>query len=804
MNHLVPSQQPSPFGDGDRWEPPALRAAASPHEPAPVDMTRIVIAVRRRWWLVALCVLVAGLIAWYKVRHLPDRYTATAVIQLVDSRDALAGSLVKSDVERAPASNSTLSQVEIIGSRAVANAVLDSEPLGTRVSAVGFSNSLLSDVTVDERVPALRLQLFFTPAAVAVGPGDRQPVPYGQPISSGGVRFTVLHQPPDIEEGGLFVHARDDAIDDLLKDLEVLARKQTNIIDIRYTATDPLIAQRVVNRIAHVYQSINTRMAQQQLFRRRVFIQDQLGRTDAQLAEADRALSIFRNQQQAYNSQEKFKSQQSALVGLDVRRGELDGDRKMARDLLRKFQTGDEAARKTALSMLASAPEISGDRSPVPDLYRKLIDYQRTREELTSGPAGKANTHPDVQRLDTLIASTRTEMIAAAQAHVALLDARIAALDEVRNRDAGALGQLPAAEAAETRLQQNVDALRAQAATLRTEYQQAQIAEAAEVGQVEVVDLATTAEVSPSNGPRVILFALFLGLLGGSGLAMLLERADHTVKRRDEVEHSLRVPVLGTIPRIDENEVRQAVFPRLPSVRRKIPSSSRQLGVPTAIVAATGSPAAEAFRQLSTNLFYSRPDNPARRILITSPTEGDGKTSVAANLAIAFANQHHQVLLVDCDVYGKVHSLFQLPSSPGVSEVILDGVRPSDVLRPSGVAGLSVMTSGKIAEKTDDIIGSDRMRAMLNDMSKDFDMVLLDCSPILALADSTILSVNSDVVLLVVRAGHTAAAAAVESMRHLAAVGAHVAGVVLNDPDERSRYYGGYYYGYGYGVGKHL
>lgn len=802
MNSLVPSQPP-PSGNDNRWTPFATAATVS-HEPPPVDLARVGHAVRRRWWLVAASILVAGLIGWQKVRNLPDQYTSTAVIQLVDSRDALTGGLVKGGNDRGQPEASTLSQVEIIRSRAVASAVLDSEPLGTRVETIGFPNSALSEVAVDSRLSALRLHLFFAPTGVAVGPDDTHPIPYGQPVSTDGLHFIVQQKPADVKEGTLLVQSRDKTVDDLLRNMDVAARKQTNIIDIAYTNTDPEVAQRVVNRVARVYQEINTRLAQQQLFRRRVFIQDQLARTDAQLAEADRALSTFRNQQQAYNSQEKFKSQQSALVGLDVRREELDGDRKMASALLKKFQTGDAAGRKTALSMLASAPEISGDRSTVPDLYKKLVDYQRQRAELTSGPAGKADTHPDVQRLDTLISSAEGDLVGAAQAHIALLDARIAALDEIRNKDAGALGQLPAAEAAETRLQQNADALRAQAASLRTEYQQARIGEAAEVGQVEIVDLATNALVSPSNGARVVLFALFLGLLVGTGLAVLLERTDHTIKRRDEVEHSLRVPVLGTVPRIDADEAGPGRFPRLPGMTKKVPSSSRRSGARATVVAATGSPAAQAFRQLSTNLLYSRQGSPARRILITSPTEGDGKTSIAANLAIAFAQQRHRVLLVDCDVYGKVHGLFQLPSSPGVSEVVLDGLRPDDAVRPSGVPGLSVMTSGKVADKTNDIIGSERMRAMLNDLAADFDMVILDCSPILALADSTILSVNSDAVLLVVRTGHTAAAAATEAMRHLATVGANVSGVVLNDPDERARQYGGggYYYGYNYGYGR--
>lgn len=799
MNQLVPS--PENPTSGDRWNHIPPPSALLEREPNPVDLRRVLVDLRRRWWLVALITLVVGMAAWYEVLHRPNVYSASAVVQLVDSRDALTGGLVKDDPDRAQTIYGTLSQVEIIRSRAVANVVVDSEPLGLRVESNGFPDSILSAVNVDERVSTLEIPLAFTAAGVVVGSDGNARVPYGSPIHMAGVHFVVERLPSGRSQGTLLVRSRDDAVDDLLFKLDVEGRKQTNLIDIKYSTTDPVTAQRVVNRVARVYQEMNTRMAQQQLFRRRLFIQDQLARTDAQLAEADRALSTFRNRQQAYNSQEKFKSQQSALVGLDIRRQELDGDRKMARSLVQNFETGNQAQRKTALSMLASAPEIGGDRSTVPDLYRKLVEYQRSRAELTSGPSGKADTNPDVVRLDSLIAATQDDLISAAKSHVALLDARIAALDEVRGNDAKSLGQLPAAEAAETRLQQNVDALREQGATLRTEYQQARIAEAAEVGQVEIVDLATRARLERANSTRYVLFALFLGLLGGAGIALLLESADHTVKRRDDVEMSLHVPVLGTIPRIDSNEIRRGRFPVLANFafRRGIHPEGPN-GVAVTTVASNGSPASEAFRHLGISLAYSRGGVSARRILVTSPMPGDGKTSIAANLAITLAHQRHKVLLVDCDVYGKVHSLFSLSSSPGVSEVILDGVSPSDVLRPSGVPGLSVMTSGRKPEKASDVIGSDRMRAMLNDMSKDFDLLVLDCSPILALADSTILSVSSDAVLLVVRAGRTAATAAVEAMRHLGAVGARVAGVVLNDPDERGREYGVYYYGYGSGT----
>lgn len=763
-----------------------------------MDIGRLLTALRRRWWLVALVTLSAGFVAWYQAHNRQRLFYATAVVRLLDSKNSIAGDLVKGDEDRIPSFYLTPSEVEIIRSRAVAYAVVDSQPLGTRVNAVGFPNTAISDVALDAHVVGLEIPLTFTRSGVAVGAASGSLIPYGQQINVAGVHFSISQQPHEVVQGGVLVSSRDHAADRLLMSLEATPRKQTNLIDITYTADDRITARRVVNAIAKSYQAINIQMAQQHLHGRRVFIEEQLARNDAQLAEADRALSTFRNSQHAYSSQEKFQSQQNALAGLDTRREELDGDRRMVRALLKRYETGDEAARKSALSMLATAPEIS-DRSPVPDLYRKLIDYQRSRMELTSGPSGKAATHPDVLRLDTLVASTQSDLLSAARAYVTLLDARVDALDDVRTKNSSALDQLPAAEAAETRLQQNLDVFREQGSSLRSGYQQARIAEAAESGNVEIVDLATRATGSLSSTRRFVAFALFLGFLLGGGVALLLEGADRTVKRRDDIEGSLRIPVLGTIPKIESNgDHKGHTSPLLGLTNGKATSTTRRRKVALTSIIQSRAPGAEAFRHLSTSLFYSPSGKSVRRILVTSPAEGDGKTSIASNLAITLANQRHRVLLVDCDAFGKLNSIFQLPASPGVSEVVLEGMHPADVIRPTGIPGLSLMTAGKVAQNGSDIAGSERMGAMLREMTHEFDLVVLDCSPILALADSTILSVNSDAVLLVVRAGHTAAVAAVEAMRQLSAVGARVAGVVLNDPDDRARQYGSYYPSYEY------
>ncbi len=798
MNQLVHSPQPSTVSDGERWTNPVpARPSSSEPEGPPIDILRLFVALRRRWWLILLITAIGGIVAWFADRYEPRDLTASSVVQLRDSRSDLAGDLVKT-ANRGSPSYLALTEVEIIKSRAIAYAVVDSEPLGLRVNAGGFSNSYLSDVSVDQGVDKRKIPVFFTAQGFRVGSDRAAVTPYGTRVSVAGVQFTVSSQPSESVRGNVYVKSRDRTVDRLLFKLSAVPRNQTNIIDITYSSTDGATATRVVNRVAKIYQTLDTRRAQFKLHRRRSFIEDQLARTDAQLGEADRALSAFRNRQQAYSSQDKFRSQQTALVSLDVRREQLDGDRKMVRSLLKKVETGDAATRWSALSMLATTPEVS-ERSPIPDLYKKLSEYQRGRLELTSGPSGKAATNPQVQRFDTLITSTQADLLSATRSYLALIDARVDALDEVRTRNAGTLEQLPAAEAAETRLQQNAEALREQAASLRAQYQQARIAEAAELGQVEIVDLAVQASGLMPKTARLVGFALFIAFMIGCGLAVLLEAVDRTLKRRDDVETSLQVPVLATIPRITTNGDSNGHKAAKGLTNAKAKESYNRRKVALTSITHSRAVGAEAFRHLRTNLLYSRAGASARRILITSPTEGDGKTSIASNLAITLASHNYRVLLVDCDMYGKLHTIFQLPASPGLSEVILDHIHPTDAFRQTGIPGLCVMTAGKPPQQTTDVVGSHRMEALLRDMTREFDLVILDCSPILALTDATILSVDSDVVLLVIRAGHTAANAAVEAMRQLETVGARVAGVVLNDPDDRARQYGGATYQYGYG-----
>jgi succinoglycan biosynthesis transport protein ExoP len=792
MAHFVVPRHPSPPHDPlSRWESPALAVPSEDRDGAPVDLWHLLATLRRHAWLVIAFTIAVGGIAWHSVRSRPQLYRAKAVVQLVNLRHALTSGVADGGAEGSGyATSSIASQIEILKSRAVAAEVVDSAPIGTRVRPIGFSAALLSDVSLVDSAATGRIQLTFMPAGFVVESGaSKGVVPYGTVTEAKGLRFAI-QRGPGILTGSIVVVPRESAIDFILVSIGVEARKQTNIIDIRYSSADPWIAQRVANQVAIAYQDVNARFAQQQARRRRLFIEEQLLKTDAQLAEAERALSTFRSRQQAFSSQDKFSAQHRGLVDLDVRRQELDAERRVAARLLRGFEHADTAGRRESFQMLGSSPGLS-ENPVISGLHTQLVTYETSRAELMTGRWGNAPSHPEVRRLDTLIGAIERHLVAAVRAHVTLLDARIESLDELRTQISRALQQLPAAEAEQSRLAQNSDALREQATVLRVEYQKARIAEAAPVGQVEILDLASRVQALQTNGTRILLFGLLLGFMTGGGAAALFESRDHTIKRREEVEKALGLPVLATIPQID---VRDSWTGQLSAKRTQ---AARRRAVATVAATPERFPAAEAYRQLHTNLLYAGGGSPPRTVLVTSPSEGEGKTSVAANLAIKLAQQRLRVLLVDCDLHGaNLHRIFRLAQSPGLTDVLLKNALPREVQQPTSIPGLFVLTAGSTQSMAGEALGSVRMRAVLSDASKDFDAVIIDSSPTLALSDSAILGRVADAVLLVVRAGQTEPSGAAEALRHLRMVGARVAGIVLNDPAGRVQSYGGYCYGY--------
>jgi len=199
------------------------------------------------------------------------------------------------------------------------------------------------------------------------------------------------------------------------------------------------------------------------------------------------------------------------------------------------------------------------------------------------------------------------------------------------------------------------------------------------------------------------------------------------------------------------------------------------------------SPVAEAFRSLRTNLEYSSADNPARTMLVTSSGELEGKSTVAANLAIVEAQSGKKVIIVDADMRRpKVHVQFNKSNRRGLSDVITGKLHIDDVVKTyDQVENLSIITCGTIPPNPSELLGSERMSQTLKDLKERFDLVIVD-SPPMIVSDAQILSGKVDGVIFVVIPGQTRAIAALRPIEELRRIGSNVLGIVANKTPQKS------------------
>jgi len=729
-----------------------------------------------------MALLLATGAAWYWTSRQTVRYISQGTLQLVEGRTALTGGI---EGNRRATSLEVLvrSATQILRSRSIIGAVVDSMPLGFRVVPAGFPASTVSAVTVADTTPPGALHLSFVENGWRTDRDSMVLHRYDERATIGGVSFAVGRQPEAIESGTVLVLSRDQAIDRMLLQLFVSDREQTSLIDLRLTADNPVVVVEALRTLMEVYKDSDAKTLQQQAIKRREFIAQQLEATNARLSVAEQNQGAFRGRQQAYSAEQKFAGKQAEMAVLNAKRQELTSELGMATDLSTRLTSSDAGTRADGMRMLpststAAAPAIAA-------LYAELTTRETTRAEMTTGPRALSLRSADVLRADTLIAATQRRLVAAVQAHAQVLSTRLATLDAQRVAVQRELEINPTTQANETMLAQSADALREQASALRAEYQRAQIAEAAEVGQVEIVDPPVRAIPLRTPATRVILFAGFLGLLAGAGVLVGREMMDRTIRTRATIEQGLRVPLLATIPRIESPKKASA------GVKRQ------QVALTTVKDVRSGG--AEAFRQLRTNLLFTAEHDAVRCILVTSAREGEGKTSVAVNLAVSFAQQQLKVLLIDCDlVRSRLAGLMNRARTPGLQQVLLENLPPDEAVQPTDIPGLSLLAAGSDGGTPFDAAGTERFRAVLRYFAVTYDIVLLDSAPLLAVADSAAMSVLADGVVMVMRAGSTSLEEAEEAMRHLDTVQANVVGAVLNDVDGCLRGSGhSYYYGYG-------
>ncbi|MEO5589239.1 MAG: polysaccharide biosynthesis tyrosine autokinase [Gemmatimonadaceae bacterium] len=753
--------------------------------------------VRRYIFLIlAVAGVVAGVRAWQLSKMVPV-YLAQSTIRFSDSRSNLTAGVGINDPSRMSSYyiDALKSQMALLSSRAVTEEAVDTGKLQLREVTTSGAINFISALDASRVQKTDTLRLSFEEVAVAARYGSvTAAAPYGSSLAVGALAFTVASRPPGVRAASFVAIPRDEAINSLQEEVRPSIRKETDVADISFRSTDPVFAQRAVNAVTLSFQTMNFRSSQQGAKARRQFIESQLRKTDSVLSFQRGQLSDFRSSAQTYSSKDKISAEQQSLAAIEMRRAELQADRQVFQSLLARAMNARSGESSSGLRALISAPGIAAN-PVIAQLYSQFADLVRSRDSLTTGPFPAAPSSPDLQRLNALIRSTSDDLINAVKSQIEGLDARIASLTSMSQKSAAQVSALPRSEAEESRLLQDVEGTQRMVQQLQEEEQRARISEVAQGGQVEIVDVARLPEVPLNQGrSRQLVLAGIFGLMLGMGLAFLLDGMNSSLRRFEEVERIFQLPTLAVIPNLDGQKALGSRAMRLPGRSRHTAGNGSNAG--TNLVKPE-TPAFEAFRALRTSLIFSDAVRSLKTIVVTSAAPGDGKSTMTANLAAAFAQQGMRVLAVDCDFRrGRLHKYFGFSRSPGLTNMVLGECGLEDAVRETSIPNLFVLSSGANPPNSTELLGSDAVRQILLRLISEYDVVILDSPPILATADAAILSSIADGVVMVVRMGETDRDAARRALQRLEIVGARILGTIINDPDNVLGSSEEYYYAY--------
>lgn len=372
-------------------------------------------------------------------------------------------------------------------------------------------------------------------------------------------------------------------------------------------------------------------------------------------------------------------------------------------------------------------------------------------------------------------------------------DKRLERLRERRKQFDGDIARLPDTQQEVLRLARDVEVSTTLYTNLVNTAQQLRVSKAGTVGDVRIIDPALVSNRPVGLKAPVILFiSLFLGFIASASIIWILRSIRVVVEDPEVIESKLGLPVYATVPHSSQE---------VAIIRRA--RSSNIVGGELLAVTNPEDDAIESLRGLRTTIHFALMDAAHNSILITGSSPGLGKSFISKNLGAVIAQAGKRVVLVDADLRkGHINKEFGISREVGVSEYVGGMASLEDVLKPTQVPNLWVVTTGQIPPNPSELLMHSRFEELLDSLGSQFDTVIVDAPPILAVSDAAIVGRSVGATLMVARAGRTPIRELEQAVRRLNQAGVHVKGFVFNDlntASQKYRYgYKGYVYRYTY------
>ena len=572
---------------------------------------------------------------------------------------------------------------------------------------------------------------------------------------------------------GASAAARARAVDAVQSRLAVSREGSTYVINVAYRSPDPQEAARVANAFAEQYIVASVDARVRTASRQAAFLNERLRGLGAEVEAADQQVA-------------QYRSGTGIVTGSGTAGAGTVVDQQIA-SITGQVATAASDAASARSNLDAARAQISkgGIEAVTGVLNSQVIaDLRRQRAEVVRNQ-GEVNTrygprHPEsikvqqqLEQIDQQLRDESRRIVASLESTAAAADARAGSLRAELN---GLRGQ----QAGNARLSVEADSLQRQADAKRNIYNQ--VAQAAQQSSQERRSTEPTAQIieeaapppAPSfpNKPLFAVLGALLGVLAAATVVLLLELFDRAIRSADDVEQGLGLPLLSALPLLRGSQ---------------LAGGNRRTGPWTYVVDKPMSAYAEAVRTVRSALLLSAATPPPRVICLTSALPGDGKTTCAVSLARIMALSGERVVLVDCDLRrGALRSLVKADERGGLVELLQGEVTLENAIVRDSVAGLDVLTLRREAFTPRDVLGGEAMRGLVARLREQYDHVVLDAPPALAVSDARTLAALSDAVVLVARWGRTARNDLRVAAERLTGDGARIAGVVLNQVDPRA------------------
>jgi len=563
--------------------------------------------------------------------------------------------------------------------------------------------------------------------------------------------------------------------DVLLDNLTLETEKRSNIMKIKYSATNPTVAAVMANGIAETFIEHNLDIRVKPYQDAAEWISSRLVESKVKVGESENLLQSYREGKGVVSFEGKENVINQKLQELTTQLLQAESKRQDVEIRYRQILSVIDKP-----DLLTTVPDIMNNLV-IQGLRNEELSLRRLVSELSEKYGAK---HPQliktISQLEMVQRNINLEarkMLSAAKADYEIALSRENSLRrafEEQKQEALSL----------TRKAINFNVIAGESVSNKQFYdlllkklQEASLSGGMSVSNIQIIDSAIVPDgpIKPKRAKNMLL-ALLLGLFGGISAAFFIEYMDDTIKTAEDVDKAINLPLLDIVPMTDVKDGPLYVLSNAKSVT------------------------AEAFRTIRTGIMLSALDaDPIKILLVTSATPNEGKSTVATNLAVAMSQMGERVLLIDVDMRRhNLHEFFDADNNVGISDLIVDpALLPVAIKKVDTLPNLSLITGGTLAPNPSELLGSDRMKTLIAGLRGEYDRIILDSPPLMAFSDALVLSRLADGVILVAWGAKTPRATIIKAADSLKGVGARIVGVVLNkiDTARHSSYaYYSYYY----------